>query len=235
MHRSLQPPCTFVLQILCHASTKTGSLNLLSSDYSTIFCISQAAFLLFKSCSRFSLSSALWLNSPIYILYVIIFLNFPSPSISLADWSLVTASCLSHSMPPVRAESSTVSLPPRERRLGKQRAKAIKLGLPPLVSTKSPTKKTRKDAQKSAPTLASTRVRRAGAMDVAYLNRPDGFHIKRVVRRPPTPRPAPPVPYLSGQDGKTYESINMNIANYFANVRHSTLRCRIRYNRCDNA
>ncbi|KAF8595896.1 hypothetical protein BDV93DRAFT_514595 [Ceratobasidium sp. AG-I] len=107
---------------------------------------------------------------------------------------------LSHPMPPVRAESSTVSLPPRERRLGKQRAKAIKLGLPPSVSSRSPAKRTRKVAQKSVPTLASTRVRRAGAMDVAYLNRPDGFHIKRVVRRPPTPGPAPSVPYLPGQE-----------------------------------
>ncbi|KAG8731262.1 hypothetical protein FRC10_001915 [Ceratobasidium sp. 414] len=104
-------------------------------------------------------------------------------------------------MLPLRAESSTVSLPPRERALAKRRAKAIKLGLSPSISRKSPAKVARKrgKAPAPAPTLAATRKRRAAA-DVAYLDRPDGYHIKRVVRRLPTPGSHPPIPYLQGQE-----------------------------------
>ncbi|KAG9084397.1 hypothetical protein FS749_005264 [Ceratobasidium sp. UAMH 11750] len=103
-------------------------------------------------------------------------------------------------MIPLRAESSTVSLPPRERASAKRRAKAIKLGLSPSVAGKSPAKGSRKRAKAPAPppTLAATRKRRAAA-DVAYLDRPDGYHIKRVVRRV-SPGPAPPVPYLPGEE-----------------------------------
>ncbi|KAG8728155.1 hypothetical protein FRC10_005254, partial [Ceratobasidium sp. 414] len=103
-------------------------------------------------------------------------------------------------MIPLRAESSTVSLPPRERALAKRRAKAIKLGLPPSIASKSPAKGIQKRAKPPAPppTLAATRQRRAAA-DVAYLDRPDGYHIKRVVRRV-SPGPAPPVPYLPGEE-----------------------------------
>ncbi|KAB5589641.1 hypothetical protein CTheo_6914 [Ceratobasidium theobromae] len=94
-------------------------------------------------------------------------------------------------MPPLRAESSTVSLPPRERIVAKRRTKAIQHGKPmPHLQT----------ARVPAPTLAATRTRRLAAMDVAYLSRPDGFHIKRVVRRPATPDRAPSIPYLEGQD-----------------------------------
>ncbi|KAG9076442.1 hypothetical protein FS749_011786 [Ceratobasidium sp. UAMH 11750] len=103
-------------------------------------------------------------------------------------------------MPALHAESSTVSLPPRERALTKRRAKAIKLGLPPSTSGKSPAKAIQKrgKAPMPPPTLAATRQRRAAA-DVAYLDRPDGYHIKRVVRRQ-TPGPAPPIPYLPGEE-----------------------------------
>ncbi|KAG8732210.1 hypothetical protein FRC10_001159 [Ceratobasidium sp. 414] len=103
-------------------------------------------------------------------------------------------------MIPLRAESSTVSLPPWERALAKHRAKAIKLGLPPSIASKSPAKGIQKRAKPPVPppTLAATRQRRAAA-DVAYLDRPDGYHIKRVVRRV-SPGPAPPVPYLPGEE-----------------------------------
>ncbi|KAG9080275.1 hypothetical protein FRC06_006842, partial [Ceratobasidium sp. 370] len=89
-------------------------------------------------------------------------------------------------MPPLRAEVSTVSLPPRERMLAKRRAKAIKLGLSPSFASKSPVTQARKATKALVPTLASTRKRRAAA-DHAYFAWPDGYHIKPVVRRPPTP------------------------------------------------
>ncbi|KAG8737647.1 hypothetical protein FRC10_007970 [Ceratobasidium sp. 414] len=104
-------------------------------------------------------------------------------------------------MIPLRAESSTVSLPPRDRVLTKRPAKAIKLGLSHSVASKSPAKGTRKRAKAPPPppALAATRKRRAGA-DAAYFNRPDGYHhIKRVIRRV-SPGPAPPVPYLPGEE-----------------------------------
>ncbi|KAG8732071.1 hypothetical protein FRC10_001257, partial [Ceratobasidium sp. 414] len=102
-------------------------------------------------------------------------------------------------MIPLRAESSTVSLPPRERTLAKRRAKAIKLGLSPSVACKSPAKRARKRAKAPVPpTLAATCQRRAAA-NVAYIEQPDGYHVKQVVRRV-TPGPAPPVPYLPGEE-----------------------------------
>ncbi|KAG9122593.1 hypothetical protein FRC07_000967 [Ceratobasidium sp. 392] len=104
-------------------------------------------------------------------------------------------------MPGIRAETaSVVSLPPRERRAAKHRARAIKLGLPPSVASKHHAKRTLRKAKAPVPpTLAATRKRRAGA-DRAYLVRADGFHVKHVVRRPATPEPVLPVPYLSGQE-----------------------------------
>ncbi|KAG8774734.1 hypothetical protein FRC12_001845 [Ceratobasidium sp. 428] len=101
-------------------------------------------------------------------------------------------------MPPARTESSIVSLPPRERALAKRCAKAMRLGISPSLVGKT-SKTTKRKAKAPAPTLASTRKRRPGA-DFAYLNRPDGFHVKRVVRHPGTPERAPPVPYLPGQE-----------------------------------
>jgi hypothetical protein len=101
-------------------------------------------------------------------------------------------------MPPVRPESSTVSVPPRELIVAKRRAKAIKQGQAVIPSANG----ARQTAKALAPTLAATRERRAAAIDVAYLSRPDGVHIKRVVRRPATPVRAPPVPYLTGQEGE---------------------------------
>ncbi|KAG9088047.1 hypothetical protein FRC06_002249, partial [Ceratobasidium sp. 370] len=84
--------------------------------------------------------------------------------------------------------------------LSKHCAKAMKLKLPPLVAGKSPAKGAQKRAKAPAPTptLAATREQRA-AVDVAYLNRPDGYHIKQVVRQL-SPGPAPPVPYLPGEE-----------------------------------
>ncbi|KAG8777228.1 hypothetical protein FRC12_000490 [Ceratobasidium sp. 428] len=102
-------------------------------------------------------------------------------------------------MPATRPESSVVSLPPRERALAKRRAKAMRHGISPSLVGKSSKVTKRKAKAAPAPTLASTRKRRAAA-DFAYLNRPDGFHVKRVVRRPGTPERAPPVPYLPGQE-----------------------------------
>jgi hypothetical protein len=108
-------------------------------------------------------------------------------------------------MPPLRTELSTVSIPPREKLVAKRRAKAIKLGLPVLdPSTHGVKQKTKAPT----PTLAATRERRAAALDVAYLDRPDGIHIKRVVRRAATPKP-PPVPYLTGQDGELVNLIQI--------------------------
>ncbi|KAG8732992.1 hypothetical protein FRC10_000495 [Ceratobasidium sp. 414] len=103
-------------------------------------------------------------------------------------------------MPPLRAESSTVSLPPRERALAKRCAKAIKLGLPPSSASKSPAKGIRKRRKVPAPppTLATTRKRRGA--EVAYIDQPDGYHIKHVVRHPETLRPPPSVPYLPGEE-----------------------------------
>jgi hypothetical protein len=102
-------------------------------------------------------------------------------------------------MSPLRAESSTVSMPPRERILCKQRAKAIRHGQPVLPHSTTGTKRS---AKAPAPTLATTRKRRSAALDIAYLDRPDGYHIKCVVRRSPTPQHIPPIPYLPGQDGE---------------------------------
>lgn len=102
-------------------------------------------------------------------------------------------------MSPLRAESSTVSMPPRERRPAKRRAKAIRQGQPiPDAGTNS----VRKIAKVPLPTLAATRQRRLAALNVAYIDRPDGYHIKQVVRRPSTPDHAPPIPYLNGQEGE---------------------------------
>ncbi|KAF8606748.1 hypothetical protein BDV93DRAFT_553224 [Ceratobasidium sp. AG-I] len=100
-------------------------------------------------------------------------------------------------MPPLRPESSTVSMPPRERALARRRAKAIQNGEPiPRPSDNGVKQK----GKALAPTLASTRKRRPAALDVAYIDRADGYHIKQVVRRPVTPKHAPPVQYLPGQE-----------------------------------
>ncbi|KAF8594554.1 hypothetical protein BDV93DRAFT_515685 [Ceratobasidium sp. AG-I] len=100
-------------------------------------------------------------------------------------------------MGPLRAESSTVSLPPSERMLAKRRAKAIRNGLP---IPRDGTNNAKQKGKAPAPILAATRERRSAALNVAYINQPDGYHIKRVVRRPATPKRAPPVPYLPSQE-----------------------------------
>ncbi|KAG8723505.1 hypothetical protein FRC09_003064 [Ceratobasidium sp. 395] len=116
-------------------------------------------------------------------------------------------------MPAIRAESaSVVSMPPREKMAARRRARAIKLGLglPSSVVGKSPGKRTRKTAKAPVPpTLAAMRERRKG-VDRAYLNRADGFHIKRVVRRAATPEHAPPVAYLSGQEDAESDTDDFN-------------------------
>ncbi|QRV82705.1 hypothetical protein RhiJN_10725 [Ceratobasidium sp. AG-Ba] len=120
-------------------------------------------------------------------------------------------------MPAIRAKSaSVVSMPPRERRLAKRRARAAKLGLglPPSVAGHSPNKTTRKEAKGPVPlTLAATRERRAGA-NRAYLVRPDGIHIKRVEHRP-APEPVPHVPYLPGQEDIPHSDDESNESNNF--------------------
>lgn len=106
---------------------------------------------------------------------------------------------------PLRTELSTVSMPPREQIVAKRRAKAIQQGQPvPHANTNG----TRKKAKAPVPTLAATRQRRQAALEVAYLDRPDGYHIKKIVRRPATPEQVAPVPYLQGQDGKFVNSHN---------------------------
>ncbi|KAG9124315.1 hypothetical protein FRC07_012067 [Ceratobasidium sp. 392] len=82
----------------------------------------------------------------------------------------------------IRAESaSVVSMPPREKRIAKRRARAAKLGLglPPSVMGKSSVKQTQKGVKPPVPTLAALRKR---------------------LHRPPTPEPASPVAYLPGQE-----------------------------------
>jgi hypothetical protein len=100
----------------------------------------------------------------------------------------------------LRTESSTVSIPPRERRAAKRRAKALKLGIPSLAKAKASSKKIQRQAKPLAPTLASTRERRGG--ELAFFNKADGFHVKRVVRRKATNTPVPQIPYLPGQEGQ---------------------------------
>jgi hypothetical protein len=39
-------------------------------------------------------------------------------------------------------------------------------------------------------------------MELAFYNKPDGYHVKRVVRRS-TPEVPAPVPYLPGLQGKS--------------------------------
>ncbi|KAF8606213.1 hypothetical protein BDV93DRAFT_521056, partial [Ceratobasidium sp. AG-I] len=98
---------------------------------------------------------------------------------------------------PLRTELSTVSLPPRERIVARRCAKAIRQGQPVSgIDTNS----VRKTAKAPMPTLAATRERRTAALNVAYLDRPDGYHIKKVVRRPATTGRPAPVPYLTGQE-----------------------------------
>ena len=113
-------------------------------------------------------------------------------------------------MNPLRAESSTTSMPPRERIVAKRRAKAIRMGQP---LPRAVTNRIKKTTKAPAPTLAATRKRRLAALDVAYIDRPDGYHIKRVVRRPATPEHIPVVPYLPGQKGKFATIHDMHIAN----------------------
>jgi hypothetical protein len=104
-------------------------------------------------------------------------------------------------MPPLRAEASTVSLPPRERRVAKRRAKAIKLGLTPSgVLTGAAAKSGKQKANLPKPTLASTRAR--CQRELAFFNRADGIHVKQVVRRTATHAKVPRIPYLPGQEGK---------------------------------
>jgi hypothetical protein len=103
-------------------------------------------------------------------------------------------------MPPLRAESSTVSIPPRERILAKRCAKAIEHGRSVSHHNSHSASQT---AKAPVPTLAATCERRAAAMNVAYLSRPDGIHIKKVVRRSAIPDRAPPIPYLECQFGES--------------------------------
>ncbi|KAG9088148.1 hypothetical protein FRC06_002211 [Ceratobasidium sp. 370] len=115
-------------------------------------------------------------------------------------------------MPPLRAESSTVSLPPRERVLAKHHAKAIKLGLPPSVASESPAKGTQKRTGPAPlPTLAATHQRHAAA-DVAYLDRPDGYHVKRIVHQV-TPGPVPPILYLPGEENIPHSDVESDDSN----------------------
>ncbi|KAG9089943.1 hypothetical protein FRC06_001287 [Ceratobasidium sp. 370] len=102
-----------------------------------------------------------------------------------------------HTLPPLCAEASTVSMALRERMPAKRRAKAIKNGQPmanPGVNRR------RKAADPPAPTLAGTQEWHSKALDVAYLRRPNGYHIKQVVHRSSPPAHAHPVLYLPGQD-----------------------------------
>lgn len=88
---------------------------------------------------------------------------------------------------------------PRERVVARRVAKAIQNNQPiPNPSTGSLKQK----AKVPAPTLAAMRQRRLAALNVAYIERADGYHIKQVVRRPPTPE-CPLVPYLPGQEGES--------------------------------
>lgn len=122
-----------------------------------------------------------------------------SPTSHLIRANLILIYRFYSTMSPLRAESSTVSLAPRERRAAKRRAKAIRQGQP--ISHTS-TNGVKKLAKAPAPTLATTRKRRAAALNIAYIDRPDGYHIKQVVRRLATPDHAPPIPYLRGQEGE---------------------------------
>ncbi|KAG9121597.1 hypothetical protein FRC07_002391 [Ceratobasidium sp. 392] len=100
-------------------------------------------------------------------------------------------------MSALRAQSSTVSLPPREKMLARRRAKAIKLGH--SIATIGAPRPPRRKAKTPAPTLAATRQRRQ--KEYAYFNRPDGYQVKQVVRRPRTPpATATAVRYLPGQE-----------------------------------
>jgi hypothetical protein len=125
-------------------------------------------------------------------------------------------------MPPLRAELSTVSIPPREKRLAKHRAKAIKLGLPPSALVRDTSKHIKKAATNMlTPTLASTRTRRA--REFAYFSKPDGFYVKRVVRRP-TQAPISHTPYLPGQEGEllfTTICNNLNVNKTITDIPHS--------------
>ncbi|KAG8738805.1 hypothetical protein FRC10_006457 [Ceratobasidium sp. 414] len=106
--------------------------------------------------------------------------------------------------------------------LAKRRAKAMKLRLPPSIAGKSLAKGTRKRAKAPVPppTLAATHARRAAA-DVGYIAQPDGYHIKRVVHRV-TPGPAPPVPYLPGEEGRFYSHVKYNYLTHFTlDIPHS--------------
>ncbi|KAG9080622.1 hypothetical protein FRC06_006337, partial [Ceratobasidium sp. 370] len=58
---------------------------------------------------------------------------------------------------------------------------------------------TKRSVKAPEPTLATTRQRHSDALNVAYLNQPNGYHIKRVVHRAAPPPPSP-IPYLSDQD-----------------------------------
>lgn len=111
-------------------------------------------------------------------------------------------------MGPLRAESSTTSMPPRERIVAKCHAKAIRKGQP---MPRTVTDRARKTTKAPAPTLAATRKRRLAALNVAYIDRPDGYHIKRVVRRPATPERVPGIPYLPGQEGESVILYDMQI------------------------
>ncbi|QRV72033.1 hypothetical protein RhiJN_00047 [Ceratobasidium sp. AG-Ba] len=105
-------------------------------------------------------------------------------------------------MPPVCAESSTVSIPPREKRPAKRNEKACKQkahsGPPGPPNPPGPPIGAKRKAKQPILTLAGQRQRRAN--EVAYVSRPDGIHIKRVVRRSSDPGLPLAVPYLPGQE-----------------------------------
>ncbi|KAG8794426.1 hypothetical protein FRC12_024578 [Ceratobasidium sp. 428] len=105
-------------------------------------------------------------------------------------------------MAPLRAELSTVSLPPQDLLLAKRRAKAIKRGISPSVLANDLARQKKRQGKAPAPTLASLRERRLGR-ELGYYNPPpngDGcFKFKRINRRPPLVR-TPAVPYLAGQE-----------------------------------
>ncbi|KAG9105104.1 hypothetical protein FRC07_009620, partial [Ceratobasidium sp. 392] len=103
-------------------------------------------------------------------------------------------------MAALRAELSTVSLPPRDLFLAKRRAKAIRRGVSPSVVANDLAQQKKRRAKAPAPTLASTRKRRLGRELGYYDQHPDGcFRFKRVNCRSPLP-PVPAVPYLAGQE-----------------------------------
>lgn len=75
------------------------------------------------------------------------------------------------------------------------------MGVPLPMATNRSRKRAGRNANLPAPTLASTRSRRQG--ELAFFNKADGFHVKRVIRRPTTQAAVPQIPYLPGQEGES--------------------------------